>query len=27
LRGEAIAAIQSGLTKDLVGWKKLFIKN
>jgi enoyl-CoA hydratase len=27
LRGEAIAAIQGGLTKDLVGWKKLFIKN
>jgi enoyl-CoA hydratase len=27
LRGEAIAAIQSGLTQDLVGWKKLFIKN
>lgn len=27
LRGEAIAAIQNGLTKDLVGWKKLFIKN
>lgn len=27
LRGDAIAAIQSGLAKDLVGWKKLFIKN
>jgi enoyl-CoA hydratase len=27
LRGEAIAAIQSGLNQDLVGWRKLFIKN